>query len=130
MTDVGTTKRKPLSPTQRLKLFEAHGGKCCICDKQIRAGERWIDEHQRALVLGGSNDLANRGPAHEACAHAKTHGPNGDIARGAKAKRQKMAVLGIKDENRARIANKPKVKREPRALAAALETLPRKVLFR
>lgn len=93
-TDVGTTPRKPLTPTQRLKLFEAHGGKCSLCGLQIKAGEKWIDEHLRALALGGSNDIDNRAPVHVACAEAKTH--KEDLPRIAKAKRQKMASLGIK----------------------------------
>lgn len=94
MTDVGTTPRKPLTPTQRLKLFEAHKGICGICGQQIRSGEKWIDEHLRALALGGSNDLENRAPVHVACAATKT--AKEDLPRIAKAKRQKMRSLGIK----------------------------------
>lgn len=94
--DVGTTPRKPLTPTQRLKLFESFGGRCVLCDRKIEAGERWIDEHLRALGLGGSNAAENRGPAHKACADAKTFGKDGDLARIAKAKRVKMRHLGIR----------------------------------
>lgn len=96
--DLGTTKRKPLTPTQRLALFERHKGVCSLCSKRIRAGETWIDEHLRALGLAGSNASENRGIAHKACADAKTYGADGDLARIAKAKRQKMAALGIKPE--------------------------------
>ena len=95
MTDVGTTKRKSLTPTQRLKLFEAHKGLCGLCGAPIRAGEVWIDEHIIPLSLGGSNDLDNRAPAHKACADAKTNGRDGDLAKAAKAKRVKMRHLGI-----------------------------------
>lgn len=98
--DVGTTPRKPLTPTQRLKLFEAFQGRCVLCDRKIEAGEPWIDEHLRALGLGGSNDPENRGPAHKACADAKTHGKDGDLARIAKAKRVKMRHLGIRPPSR------------------------------
>lgn len=94
MTDVPTTPRKPLTPTQRLRLFEAHKGTCALCGREIRSGEKWIDEHLRALGLGGSNDLDNRAPVHVACAKAKTD--KEDIPRIAKAKRSKMAALGIK----------------------------------
>jgi hypothetical protein len=94
--DVGSTKRKPLTPTQRLKLFESFGGRCVLCDRKIEAGEPWIDEHLRALGLGGTNAMENRGPAHKACADAKTHGSDGDIARIAKAKRMKMRHVGIR----------------------------------
>ncbi len=94
--DVGTTLRKPLTPTQRLKLFEAFQGRCVLCDRKIEVGEPWIDEHLRALGLGGSNVAENRGPAHKACAVAKAHGKDGDLARIAKAKRVKMRHIGVK----------------------------------
>ena len=97
-TDVTTTKRKPLTPTQRLKLFEAHKGLCGLCGAQIRAGEGWVDEHIIPLSLGGSNELNNRAPVHQNCAAAKTFGKDGDLAKAAKAKRQKMSFLGIRKE--------------------------------
>jgi 5-methylcytosine-specific restriction protein A len=102
MTDVGTTPRKPLSPRERLKLFESHGGRCVICKQPIRSGERWIDEHVIPLGLGGSNDMGNRGPAHFKCAETKT---GDDLPRIAKAKRSKMAALGIKKDG-PKIANR------------------------
>lgn len=95
MSDVGTTPRKPLTPTQRLKLFEAHKGICGICTREIRSGESWVDEHMRPLALGGTNELENRRPVHVVCAAAKT---SDDIKQIAKAKRQKRAALGIKKE--------------------------------
>ena len=92
--DVGTTKRKPLTPKQRLALFEAHKGICIVCKLKIN-DPKWIDEHIRPLGQGGGNELANRAPAHIKCAEAKTNGKNGDNARTAKAKRQKVrAVIG------------------------------------
>lgn len=100
MTDVGSTPRKPLTPTQRLKLFEAHKGICCLCERKIQAGEVWIDEHLTPLGLGGSNETANRGPAHEACAAGKTNGKDGDLATIAKAKRRKMKHLGIRPQTK------------------------------
>ncbi len=67
------TKRKPLTPKQRVEMFLAHGGICCLCHTKIMTPhERWIDEHELALWLGGGNEMANRGPAHERCAKAKT----------------------------------------------------------
>ena len=92
-TDVGTTPRKPLTPRQRLKLFEDHGGICALCELRIIAGEKWRDEHMRALGLGGSNDPENRAPVHIRCAEAKD---KMDLPAIAKAKRAKAASLGIK----------------------------------
>lgn len=99
-TDVGSTPRKPLTPTQRLKLFETHKGICALCGQKIHAGTAWVDEHLTALGLGGSNDAANRAPAHKACADAKTNGDDGDIATIAKAKRRKMKHIGIRQPSR------------------------------
>lgn len=93
--DIGTTPRKPLTPSQRLKLFEAHRGICALCSRQIRAGEPWRDEHMKALGFGGSNDIdCNRRPVHIACAKTKD---SDDLPRIAKAKAQKRAHLGLKE---------------------------------
>jgi 5-methylcytosine-specific restriction enzyme A len=98
--DCASTPRKALTPRQRLALFEAHGGRCYLCQQPIRIGDPWRDEHLRALGLGGTNDLDNRAPVHTACADAKTHGKDGDLAQIAKAKRRKMKMLGIKRTTR------------------------------
>ena len=95
--DVGTTKRKHMTPRMRLKVWENHKGICALCGGQIDGiRERWIVEHLRALELGGSDTEDNMAPAHEGCAIAKTVGKNGDHARAAKAKRVKSKHLGIK----------------------------------
>lgn len=124
MTDVGTTPRKPLTPTQRLKLFEKHKGICALCQREIRSGEKWIDEHLRPLGLGGTNDDSNRAPVHVACAQAKT--AKEDIPRIAKAKRSKMAALGIRSDSRKKIESRgfPKREKPPGKL-----TLPRRSLY-
>jgi len=106
---VGTTQRKMPTPAQRLKLFEQHKGVCCICGAYIKAGERWIVEHVIPLGLGGSNDTENLAPAHEKCAALKTKDDQKQIA---KAKRQKRAHLGIKDERGPRIVSRGFPKRE------------------
>jgi 5-methylcytosine-specific restriction protein A len=123
-TDVGTTPRKPLTPTQRLKMFEAHGGKCALCGLQIHAGEKWVDEHLRALALGGSNDADNRAPVHVACAAVKTH--QEDIPRIAKAKRQKMAALGIRSDTKPKIQSRGFVRKERQE---KLALPPRRAMF-
>ena len=101
--DVGTTKRKPLTPTGRLALFERERGICCICGKKIVG--KFIDEHKRALGLGGSNDPDNRGVAHPKCAEVKTH--DEDMPRINKAKAQKKAQHGIKPVDSKPIVSAP-----------------------
>jgi len=94
MSDLGTTKRKHFSPRQRLKIWEDHGGKCCICGERIDGTrEPWIIEHCRPLGLAGSNEHSNLGPAHRDCADAKT---SDDVRRISKAKRVKQKHIGIK----------------------------------
>lgn len=99
MTDVGTTRRKAMSPTRRLRIFEQHGGVCVLCGNKIDGvREKWIVEHPRALGLGGADDDAtNTGPAHETCRREKDPV---DMRAIAKAKRQKIKHLGIKPKSR------------------------------
>lgn len=94
MTDVGTTRRKPMSQMRRLRIWEAHKGVCVLCGLKIDGvREPWIVEHVRALVLGGADSDENCAPAHENCRRAKD---KVDVAAGAKAKRIKAKHLRIK----------------------------------
>lgn len=93
--DVGTTRRKPLTARQRLKLVEDQKGICPLCDQRMVPGEKLIDEHIQPLGLAGSNDLSNRAMVHATCAYAKTFGAEGDIAKIAEAKRRKARSLGL-----------------------------------
>ena len=106
--DVCTTPRKSLTPTQRLALFERKKGICCVCHEKIIGS--FIDEHWRALGLGGSNDKTNRDIAHPRCADIKTRD---DMKRINKAKAQKKAAHGIKREPRSAIARRPKEEKLP-----------------
>lgn len=108
--DVGTTKRKKMTKSRALKIWEAHKGICVNCKQAIDATrEDWFIEHIRALELGGEDTDANTGPAHMACKKDKDAA---DHSAAAKAKRQKQRHLGIQDPNRKRIPQKPKFKRE------------------
>lgn len=74
--------RKPLSKLKRAKMFAEHGGICVICKLKIDAiKERWIDEHILPLSRGGTNDMSNRGPAHERCATTKTAADKAGLAK-------------------------------------------------
>lgn len=97
-TECTTTPRKHFSPRQRLAIWEAHKGVCCICGEKIDGTRgRWLVEHVRALGLAGTNDTENLAPAHEQCAKQKTRN---DIKRIAKAKRQKAKHLGIRNKSK------------------------------
>ena len=123
MTDLGTTPRKPMTPTQRLKLFEDERGLCCICGLKIVG--KFIDEHKRALGLAGGNERDNRGVAHPKCAEAKTH--DEDMPRINKAKAQKKAQHAIKDEKRAKVAKPPKAEREHKPAMGGMSEIQRRM---
>jgi hypothetical protein len=91
MTLLAIQKRKPLTALQRAKMFREHDGICCICKLPIGVNEKWWDEHERALAMGGSNDPSNRGPAHKKCATVKTKSDKGHIA---EAKRREAKHIG------------------------------------
>lgn len=94
--EVATTERKKLTPRLRLQIWERDKGVCCLCGLRVDGvREPWIVEHRIALELGGADEPGNMGVAHVHCADAKTHGPNGDHARAAKAKRIKRKALGL-----------------------------------
>ncbi len=94
MIEVATTPRKAMSPMRRLRIWEANKGICILCELKIDGvREKWIVEHRRALVLGGEDTDDNCGPAHETCRRVKD---KGDVADGARAKRRKAKMLGIK----------------------------------
>ncbi|MCM2294785.1 HNH endonuclease [Allorhizobium sp. BGMRC 0089] len=126
MTDVGTTKRKPMPPARRLRIFEAHGGKCCLCGEQIDgAREPWTIEHLICLGLGGIDEDKNCGPAHETCRRDKD---KLDVRAIAKAKRVKQRHLGIKAPKQPiRGAGFPKHEKQPKKLTKQLP--PRRGLY-
>ena len=64
--------RKRLTDRQRLQMFLAAGGICCICGHKIDGVREAWDEHETALWADGSNEMWNRAPAHEKCARAKS----------------------------------------------------------
>ncbi len=98
MGDVGTTRRRSMTTTRRLRIFEAHGGRCCLCGRKIDGvREPWTIEHIRALGLGGADEDSNCAPAHEDCRRQKD---KADVAAISKAKRRKAKHLGIKRKSR------------------------------
>ena len=73
--------RRSWTARRRLALFEAHGGKCHLCDCKIGVGEAWDVEHIIPVGLGGDDDEGNCAPAHKACHKAKTKTDKGTMAK-------------------------------------------------
>jgi len=123
MTDVGTTKRKAMTPARRLRIFEEHKGVCVLCNNRIDGvREPWIVEHLTCLGLGGADEDRNCGPAHETCRRDKD---KLDVAAIAKAKRNKQRHIGIRTD-KPKIASRgfPKSDRTPRPKKAELPRRP------
>lgn len=127
MTDVSTTKRRPMTKARRLRIWEAHAGVCVTCKLPIKAGDKWFIEHIRALELGGEDTDENCGPAHTVTCKAVKDAE--DHSRAAKAKRAKMKQIGIKDERKPKIqsAGFPKPEKQPKPLTKQLP--PRRSLY-
>lgn len=74
---------------QKTEAWNAVNGICWWCGKPVaRDGldVRW--DHTQARGLTGDDSTGNLAPLHVKCHDAKTHGPAGDIATVAHAKRQ------------------------------------------
>lgn len=123
MTDVGTTKRRAMTPARRLRIFEEHKGVCVLCNNRIDGvREPWIVEHLTCLGLGGADEDKNCGPAHETCRRDKD---KLDVAAIAKAKRNKQRHIGIRAD-KPKIASRgfPKTAKPPRPKKAELPRRP------
>lgn len=85
-------KRARLSTRDRLRIFEAHHGKCHLCSLKIQIGQKWDVSHPIALELGGADDDSNRAPAHTECHRA--HTAMNDIPRIAKSRNVRARHVG------------------------------------
>ncbi len=59
----GKTDDAKVPPRVRLRVFEAHGGRCWISGRKIMPGEAWELDHKVALINGGSHSEDNLAPA-------------------------------------------------------------------
>lgn len=92
------TARRKISDGQRERIFLDNGGICHLCERKIRAGEKWDVSHDRPLALLGEDGGDNLKVAHRDCHKVQTR--EQDIPRIAKAKRQSRKHNGIKKPSR------------------------------
>ena len=89
------TKRRPMTPARRKRIFEARDGICGYCEEPID-GTYEID-HLLPLALGGADDDGgNTVPMHVECHRLKTFGRKrrreaGDVHRIAKIRRVRVS---------------------------------------
>lgn len=89
---IGKTPDTPAPARVRLRVFEAHGGRCYLSGRKILPGDKWELEHKLALCLGGENRESNLAPA---LADAHKEKTAVDVGMKAKADRIRMKHLGI-----------------------------------
>lgn len=89
---IGSSPDTAVPPRVRLRVFEAHGGRCYLSGRKIQAGEVWDIEHKVALSLGGENRENNLAPALRQAHMQKT---KDDRAQLAKDERVRKKHLGI-----------------------------------
>lgn len=89
---IGANDNAKVPPRVRLRVFEAHGGKCWISGRKIMPGDAWDLDHKVALINGGQHRESNLAPALRAVHRAKTAM---DVALKSKTDRIRKKHLGI-----------------------------------
>jgi 5-methylcytosine-specific restriction protein A len=59
---IGKTDDTPPPPRVRLRVFEAHNGKCHLTGRKIGPADQWDVDHVLALANGGENRESNLAP--------------------------------------------------------------------
>jgi 5-methylcytosine-specific restriction protein A len=77
----------------RLRVYVRAGGRCDICSRSIRTGERWECDHKSALANGGEHRESNLQVLCGWCHKAKT---KTDIAEKSATYQSKKRHLGLK----------------------------------
>ncbi len=100
---IGSSPGAKVPPHVRLRIFNAHGGKCHISGRKIMAADAWDLDHVRALCNGGEHRETNLAPALRDKHREKTAA---DVAERAKVDRIRKKHLRIWPRSRARIQSR------------------------
>jgi 5-methylcytosine-specific restriction protein A len=95
---IGASDDAPVPPRVRLRLFEACGGRCQLCTRQTRAGDRWVADHIQAIINGGANRETNLQIICDWC-DRKVKTP-ADVAQKSKEYKKRLRDRGIKKPSR------------------------------
>ena len=60
---IGATDDSAVPPRVKIRVFEAHGGRCHLSGRKIMPGEAWECDHVIAIINGGQNRESNLAPA-------------------------------------------------------------------
>lgn len=69
---IGATPNAKVPPHVRVRIFDAHGGRCHISGRKIQVGDAWDLDHIKALINGGEHRESNMAPALRDKHRAKT----------------------------------------------------------
>ena len=100
---IGSSPDAAIPPRVRLRVFEAHGGKCYLSGRKIMAGEEWDVDHVIAICNGGENRESNLAPALKAKHREKTRA---DVGEKSKVDRIRKKHLGIYPKAKRRIQSR------------------------
>lgn len=89
---IGKTPDTPVPPHVRVRIFDAHGGKCHIAKRKIKPGEPWDLDHIKALINGGENRESNMAPALRDKHREKTAA---DVAEKSRIYRKRAKDIGV-----------------------------------
>lgn len=104
--------RLPITKAKRIRIFDAAGGICHLCQTKVHVGEPWQVEHVKPLHMGGADDETNMRPAHVHC-HAEKSAAENTVR--AKTDRVRARHLGIRSPSKLKSAGFPKAPPQRRA---------------
>lgn len=90
---VGKTHDSKIPPKVRLRIFQAHDGRCHLTGRKILPGDAWDLDHIIALINGGEHREGNLAPALRNKHREKTAE---DVKAKAHGDRAAMRLAGIK----------------------------------
>lgn len=101
---IGKTDDTPAPPRVRLRVFEAHGGRCHWSGQKIKPGDAWDCDHVIALINGGQNRESNLAPILRGKPHKEKTAA--DVAEKSKVARMRAKHLGIAPKSKAKIRSR------------------------
>ena len=106
---IGASPDSAIPPRVRLRVWDACGGRCAICQRKLRAPDKWDLDHTVALINGGGHRESNLQDACSWCHRDKT---NADVAEKAKTAAVRKRHLGIRQPSRFATARAGKFKQK------------------
>jgi 5-methylcytosine-specific restriction protein A len=108
---VGSSDDAKVPPRVRLRVFEAHGGKCWLSGRKIMPGDAWDLDHKLALCNGGEHRESNLAPALKAPHVAKTKIDRQLKAKADRIRKRHLGIVKAKGQLKSRGFDKTKTRK-------------------